>query len=190
MWNPGAFARWGSEMSVFAEWDSFYVIIGSAAGALIGLQFVVITLIAGSRVRSSHEGISAFGTPTVVHFAAALLTSAFMSAPWSTLGGVRIPLLLVGLFGIALVTKALRRARSQTGYTPVWEDWLWHTILPFTAYAALVVAALLLGSHTTSALFVIAATALSLLLIGIHNSWDTVTYIAIDQAASSSDNNE
>ena len=25
-----------------AGWDSFYVIIGSAAGALIGLQFVVI----------------------------------------------------------------------------------------------------------------------------------------------------
>src|SRR6058998_2956583 len=33
-------------MSEFAEWDSFYVIVGSAAGALIGLQFVVLTLIA------------------------------------------------------------------------------------------------------------------------------------------------
>jgi len=33
-------------MSELAKWDSFYVIVGSAAGALIGLQFVVITLIA------------------------------------------------------------------------------------------------------------------------------------------------
>jgi hypothetical protein len=33
-------------VSEFAEWDSFYVIVGSAAGALIGLQFVVLTLIA------------------------------------------------------------------------------------------------------------------------------------------------
>ena len=180
----------GAVPSALAGWESFYVIVGSSGAALIGLQFVVITLIAGSRVRSSHEGISAFGTPTVVHFAAALLTSAFMSAPWSTLRGVRIPLLLVGLFGIALVAKALRRARSQTGYTPVWEDWVWHTILPFTAYAAVFVAALLLPAHATGALFVIAAMALSLLLIGIHNSWDTVTYIAIDQAASSSDDSD
>ena len=29
-------------MSDFGEWDSFYVIVGGAAGALIGLQFVVI----------------------------------------------------------------------------------------------------------------------------------------------------
>jgi len=33
-------------MSELAGWDSFYVIVGSAAGALIGLQFVVVTLIA------------------------------------------------------------------------------------------------------------------------------------------------
>ena len=29
-------------MPEFAGWDSFYVIVGSAAGALIGLQFVVL----------------------------------------------------------------------------------------------------------------------------------------------------
>jgi hypothetical protein len=33
-------------MTALAEWANFYVIIGSSAGALIGLQFVVITLIA------------------------------------------------------------------------------------------------------------------------------------------------
>jgi hypothetical protein len=33
-------------MTALAGWESFYVIVGSSAGALIGLQFVVITLIA------------------------------------------------------------------------------------------------------------------------------------------------
>jgi len=32
-------------MTEFAEWESFYLIVGGAAGALIGLQFVVMTLI-------------------------------------------------------------------------------------------------------------------------------------------------
>jgi hypothetical protein len=33
----------------FEVWESFYAIVGAAAGALIGLQFVVMTLIAERR---------------------------------------------------------------------------------------------------------------------------------------------
>ena len=33
-------------MTALSGWENFYVIVGSSAGALIGLQFVVITLIA------------------------------------------------------------------------------------------------------------------------------------------------
>ena len=173
-----------------AGWESFYVIVGSSGAALIGLQFVVIVLIAESHIRSSHETIGAFGTPTVVHFAAALLISAVMSAPWSTLGGVRIPLLLMGLSGLTMAVNAVRRARRQTGYKPVFEDWLFHTILPLVAYAVLFIAALLVVSHTTGAMFVIAAMALLLLLTGIHNAWDTVTYIAIDEVGARRDEAE
>jgi hypothetical protein len=33
-------------MTALGGWENFYVIVGSAAGALIGLQFVVVTLAA------------------------------------------------------------------------------------------------------------------------------------------------
>ncbi len=59
--------------TVLKAWESFYVIVGSSAGALIGLQFVVITLIAESRMRSTGHELAAFGTPTVLHFVAVLL---------------------------------------------------------------------------------------------------------------------
>jgi hypothetical protein len=36
----------GDGMTALDGWENFYVIVGSSAGALIGLQFVVITLIA------------------------------------------------------------------------------------------------------------------------------------------------
>ena len=40
----------------FAEWETFYVIVGASAGALIGLQFVVLTLIAeGPSIRGAAE---------------------------------------------------------------------------------------------------------------------------------------
>ncbi|MGI9066776.1 MAG: hypothetical protein ACR2HX_10275 [Pyrinomonadaceae bacterium] len=35
---------------------------------------------------------------------------------------------------------------------------------------------------SSEVLFVIGATALLLLFIGIHNAWDTVTYITVEQA--------
>src|SRR5438093_2854322 len=62
-------------MSEFAEWDSFYVIVGSAAGALIGLQFVVLTLIAERPPLRAADAGAAFATPTIVHFGTALLLS-------------------------------------------------------------------------------------------------------------------
>src|SRR5690348_1269334 len=82
------------------EWSNFYVIIGSSAGALTGLQFVVIALVAQAQATGSMGEIRAFGTPTVVHFCAALLISAILSAPWHTLPHVGWALVLCGAAGV------------------------------------------------------------------------------------------
>ena len=74
----------------------------------------------------------------------------------------------------------IRRARKQQGYRPELEDWVWHAALPFLAYLGLVVAAALLSRHAEAALSLIAAVTLGLVFIGIHNAWDTITYVAID----------
>jgi hypothetical protein len=66
--------------------------------------------------------------------------------------------------------------RSQTAYQAVFEDWLFHVLLPFAAYAMLAVSAGTAYSHPRPALFLVGAAALLLLFIGIHNAWDTVTY--------------
>ena len=60
-------------MTELAGWENFYVIVGSAAGALIGLQFVVITLIAERPIPDMARATSAFGTPSIVHFGTVLL---------------------------------------------------------------------------------------------------------------------
>ena len=64
-----------------AGWDSFYVIVGAAAGALIGLQFVVITLIAENPPKDVVNASAAFATPTIVHFSVSLLLCALMRVP-------------------------------------------------------------------------------------------------------------
>lgn len=157
-------------------WQNFYVIIGSASAALTGLMFVVVTLIA-SRGRRSSEGIGAFGTPTVVHLCAALLIAAILSAPWPALWMADLLLGICGVAGVFYMIVVFRRARRQSDYQPVLEDWLFHTIFPFLCYAALVVAAPLMLSYASPALFAIGTATVLFLFIGIHNAWDTITYM-------------
>lgn len=165
--------------AALVEWRTFYEIVGTAAASLTGLQFVVIALVAQARTRATGHEIAAFGSPNVAHFCAALFIAAVLSAPWHSLGSAAFPLAACGFVGAVYAIVVATRARRQTGYKPVFEDWLFHVALPMIAYAALLVAGALLLRSTVSSLFVIAAAALLLLYIGIHNAWDTVVYLAI-----------
>jgi hypothetical protein len=164
-------------MTEITEWNSFYVIVGSSAGALIGLQFVVVTLIAERPLLRAAEASSAFATPSVVHFAVVLMLSAVVSAPWHALGTVAAFWGMLGLIGIAYVIIVARRMRIQTAYKPVFEDWLFHILLPLASYAMLPVA-FMARSHARVTLFLVGGASLSLLFIGIHNAWDAATYTA------------
>ena len=165
--------------SLLQEWSNFYVIVGSSAGALTGLQFVVIALIAEAQTAASMGEIRAFGSPTVVHFCAALLISAILSAPWHALASVGLALAVCGVAGVAYALSVIRHARNQTGYHPDFEDWMWYAVLPLAAYVALLMSGIEFASHPVTSLFEIAAISLTLLFVGIHNAWDTVTFIAV-----------
>ncbi len=161
-----------------AAWENFYVIVGSSGGALIGLQFVVVTLLADRRDLATAGGLNAFATPTVVHLTGALVVAAFMSAPWPGREALALALAATGISGLAYGAVVVVRTLRQTSYDPVWQDWLWYTALPAISYAALAITPFL-RANAPVPLFVIGAAALSLLLIGIHNAWDTVTHIVL-----------
>src|SRR5262249_49388360 len=129
-----------------SAWESFYVIVGSSAGALIGLQFVVMTLIADRRWHTQEDTLGAFGTPTVVHLGGALVVSAIMSVPWSSFAETSVAVGGYGIAGLVYCAVVIRRARRQTGYQSVWQDWMWYHALPSTAYVALTLTAALLRS--------------------------------------------
>ena len=168
-----------------ASWQNFYVIVGSAAGALTGLQFVVIALIAQTRATGSMREIRAFGTPTVIHFCSALLVAALTVAPWQAPAKFSICLGCCGVAGVVYSLRVLWHAR-KADYKPDLGDWLWYTAFPFVAHLALIASALLLWRNATAwSLFTLAADTLFFLLLGVHNSWDTVTYIATQYGDSS-----
>jgi hypothetical protein len=163
-------------MPAFEEWESFYLIVGAAAGALIGLQFVVMTLLAEKPTLASPEAGAAFASPNVVHFSAALLLSALMRVPWHGIGPAAILWGLVGFAGTIYAFVVVRRMRTQPSYRPDWEDWAYHAFLPLAAYVLLLLSAFLAMRHSHEALIAVAAATLLQLFIGIHNSWDAVSY--------------
>lgn len=162
---------------VLTEWENFNIILGSAAGGLIGLQFVVITLIATRPDPLMSEASAAFSTPTIVHFGVVLLLSAFASIPWhgtlvlSALWG------LISVCGLIYSAVVARRMKAQTAYQSVLSDWTFHIVLPCVAHLLLLAGAVVLGVWMgTVSLFLVSAAMLLLLFVGIHNAWDAVTY--------------
>ena len=166
-------------MDILRGWANFFVIVGSSAGALIGLQFVVMTLIAdapNTRGRSQEAAGNAFATPTIVHFGAVLLLAAMMSAPWRTAAPAAIAWGVLGAAGLVYQMIVTRRMTRQNAYRPEFEDWLFHAVLPFFSYAALLGSAFFAFHSLEDAMYFMAAASLMLLFVGIHNAWDAVTY--------------
>ena len=160
--------------SALREWETFYVIIGSSAAALTGLQFVVVALISeAAGIGGGEEEMQTFGTPTVVHFCFVLLIAAICSVPHQSAASLAWCIAISAIIALAYIAWITARARRVTGYQPVFEDWLFHAILPLIAYGALLIAGIVTN------LYVIAAAALLLLYVGIHNAWDTAMFISM-----------
>ncbi len=174
--------------SALSAWESFYVIIGSSAAALTGLQFVVITLVAESRVRHTQREINAFGTPTVLHFSVVLLISGILSAPWHVVSQPAVWIALTGLVGLIYAFITRHRVRAQRklagAYQPTIDDLIWYQLLPALSYLGLLGAGVSLYHEHPNALYVVAGLSLFLLLVAIRNAWDTVTFIAEEHGKS------
>jgi hypothetical protein len=148
-----------------AGWDNFYVIVGSTAGGLTGLTFVVIALIRDSGQGVRPTGVGAFVTPTIVHFCGVLALAAFMSMPHQSALTLCVGLALGGLAGVVygclIGANMWRIGSGATAYMPVREDCIWDRL-------------------TRAALYCVAVSALALLFIGIRNAWDLVVWMSLN----------
>src|SRR6188474_1798577 len=153
----------GSELPFLSDWQNFYAIMGTASATLTGLMFVVTTLIAGIDTHTStlNAAVSAFNTPTVVHFSAVLMLAGILSAPWQTFSSLS---LLLGLLALGMVIYSLivlRRMWRVPNYQSTLEDWLW-----------------------SLAFYLVGSAMMLLLLVGIRNAWDMVTFLAVERSHS------
>jgi hypothetical protein len=171
---------------MFEGWSSFYQLTGEAAATLIGLLFVIVSL-SESRDRSQLlRAASIYLTPTALHFAIVLTVSAMAVAPR------RLPLaihvLVIGVAALAGLGNGVWACFAMSPWTPGstpphWSDFWLYGAAPTALYLALAAAAAALAVGASWACEGAAVTLLALLLLGIRNAWDLVTWMAPTRGA-------
>lgn len=154
------------------EWRDFYVMIGTASGAIVGATFVVATLASGLEKRII--GMRGFITPTTVHLGSVLVGSAILAAP--TLSAAVLSALL-GLGAIAGVIYGIVVWTRITTLEIDLIDRFWYGVLPIFAYGLLGVAAWLVFGLRFPGLELVAAALVLLLIAGMRNAWDMASFM-------------
>src|SRR6266404_2100293 len=98
---------------MFHGWENFFYLVGSAAGALIGIMFIVITLTADHEPRRVSRGAPVYVTPIVFHFAVVLVVSAISEVPSLASLAVAVLLGASAIAGLAYsVATTIRLSRK------------------------------------------------------------------------------
>lgn len=169
---------------MFEGWDSFYLLVGGGAGALIGTMFVVATLTAGMDPGRMKLGARIYITPIVFHFGVVLGVSVVTAIPHLPLTVLSSVLALAAAYGaVYTAMTTYRLMRLKWGYDADLSDKFFYGAFPFLTYLALGATAVSVWFASESAPYAIGTIMLVLLLIGIRNAWDLATAI-VQQAPS------
>lgn len=162
-------------------WSDYFFMVGSAAAALIGLMFIVVTLTAGRDRNELEAGKKLYTTPIVWHLGVVVVLSGGAVAPIVALQWVAIGILVLAALGIGYafyITVGILRAQLASNFSGY--DAFWYGVAPGVIYAWVGVSGWTMLRGSSFAPGILAATVMALLLVSIHNEWDLVTYLAPD----------
>jgi len=164
---------------MFEGWGEFYLLAGSAAAVLIGLIFVVVTLMQDRPRSSVLNGSKLYMGPVVLHVSFVLVLSAAALTPG--LSGVAFAAVAaaVALWGLLRgVNSALGIAKLTGPDKAHWTDVWFYGIIPIGLYLALAGVAWAFWTGQDFAVNGVAAVITGMLLVSIRNEWDLVTWLA------------
>ena len=161
---------------MFEAWETFYLLIGTSAAALVGVMFIVTTLTAEIEADTINRGVVIYQNPLVFHLGAIFAASAVILVPDHDI--VRAVLLAaLGIAGfIYSVRTLLRIFEPYEFYEPTIWDKLFYGFAPCLLYLLLGAGGLASLWTTEFAVDAISATTLVLLVVSIRNAWDVAVF--------------
>jgi hypothetical protein len=152
---------------------------GSAAAVLIGLIFVVVTLMQNRTRSSVLSGAKLYMGPVLLHISFVLVLSAAALTPGISTHAMAIVAAVVALWGLGRGLFVIRGINALKGNdSPHWSDVWCYGVIPTVLYASMLLVAGGLWAFRPWAPYAIAMLITGLLLVTIRNEWDLVTWLA------------
>jgi hypothetical protein len=166
---------------MFERWSNFYLVVGGAAAVLLGLIFVVVTLMQDRPRSAVLYGSRLYMGPIVLHMcfvlvlSAAAVTPGMSSRAFGAIAGV------VALWGAARGVYSiygLTHLRSIGEDEVHWTDVWYYGVIPLLLYVAVAIVAVSFLAGCADAPYGLAVVIVALLLLSVRDEYDLVTWLA------------
>jgi hypothetical protein len=165
---------------MFHDWGEFYLLAGSAAAVLIGLIFVVVTLMQDKPRSTMLAGSRLYMGPVVLQVSFVLVLSAAALVPHIRPGEYAAITAVVALWGLyrGLVSTVGIRKLKWVEDPPHWTDGWFYGVFPTILSLGVGEVAWAFWTGEPWAVDGIAVVITANLLLAIRNEWDLVTWLA------------
>jgi len=161
---------------LLAHWHEFYLLIGTAAAALVALLFVAASIGVGVITRHADGPTRTYMSPIAFHFTTALFVSVIALVPTHTAFSLSLLIGLNALCGTGYAAFILYRLLTDD--ISDLADRLCYGVAPLFAYLAELAAAFLIFRADPHAPELLAVTLVVLLTVNIRNAWDLLLSLA------------
>jgi predicted neutral ceramidase superfamily lipid hydrolase len=158
------------------DWHEFYLLIGTAAAALIALLFVAASIGAGFMPADRAHARRTYMSPVIFHFSSILFVSLVVLVPSHPRESHSLLIALNAVAGV--VASTIICVRLMTYSAVDWLDHIGYGAAPIASYAAVLSAAVVLFWDSTVAPDILAAGLVVLLIANVRNAWDLALTLA------------
>lgn len=164
----------------FEGWGEFYLVIGGAAAVLIGLIFVVVTLMQDKPRSTMLSGARLYMGPIVLDLSFVLVLTVAALTPEISHKGFALVAAIVAVWGLYRGAQSIVGigALANSEDPPHWTDRWWYGVAPTVMFLALGVVGWGFWSGADWAVHGVAIVNTGILLVAIRNEWDLVTWLA------------
>jgi len=161
---------------MLADWHEFYILLGTAAAALVALLFVAASIGAGYLSAAPGSPTHTYTSPVVFHYTYVLFLSLVALMPvntdWSLGATIGISAAIALGFSCFIFARVMRSSSVDL------DDRLGYGASPLAAYAAALAAAIFMFEHSAVGPPLLAGALILLLVINIRNAWDLTVFFA------------
>lgn len=167
--------------STLQSWHDFYQLTGTAAGSLVGLLFVGLSLHLAVVIK--HPEVRALARMTLSCFGITLVLALFLMIPETLPANTGWELLILGLVGILLIVRSLTSGlHTQDHAIPFWRLMLRFGLTALTCIGISGSGIALIAGDYQDALDWLVVIAVFLVVLSLRNAWDLL--VSVGEAVS------